>query len=150
MKFLLTLSLLFVMSFMTQVLVSAEEFLPDVLLSNTGLKIVHPRGTSCYDEDRIYKFCVDQKQLFEKAKLEAWLADKDLLLIYGYDKCPWSRSIHNLLLFSSESQRLKDAFVIQTIAASKGNKTGKKLIEDLCFIHNGEGYKYTNSLLSSN
>ena len=55
--------------------------------------------------------------------------------------------MHNILFLSSESQRVQEAFVIQTIAASKGNKTGQKLISELCSSYNDENYKYTTPYL---
>ena len=125
----------------------------DVPLTKTGLRIVHSEGASCYDQDQIYKRCVDQKQLFEMAKEEvksmykegrrtfqsfSWRAlaeeksmHKDLLLVYGYDNCGWCRAIHNLLYFSDESQKFQDEFLIRTIAKSSGNDTGEKVIEGL-------------------
>ena len=104
--------------------------------TKTGLKIVHSEGASCYDQDQIYKRCVDQNQLFEIAKAEAKSMNKDLLLVYGYDNCGWCRAIHNLLYFSDEAQRFQDVFLVRTIAKSSGNETGEQLIEGLRSSHN--------------
>lgn len=108
----------------------------DIPLTKTGLRIVHSEGASCYDQDQVYKRCVDQNQLFEMAKAEAKSMNKDLLLIYGYDNCSWCRAIHNLMYFSDESQKFQDAFLIRTIAKSSENDTGKQLIENLRSSHN--------------
>ena len=103
--------------------------------TKTGLRIVHSEGASCYDQDQVYKRCVDQNQLFSIAKIKAKSINKDLLLIYGYDNCGWCRAIHNLMYFSDEAQKFQDAFLIRTIAKSSGNDTGEKLIEALRSAH---------------
>ena len=115
-------NLLFVIGFIAQVS-QAQGLTPntEIPLSKTGLRIVHSEGASCYDQDQIYKRCVDQKQIFEIAKEQAKSVNKDLLLVYGYDTCCWCRAIHNLLHFSDEAQKFQDAFVIRTIAKSSGN-----------------------------
>ena len=100
-------------------------------LSKTGLRIVHSEGVSCYDQDQVYKRCLDQNELFQMAKVEAKVMNKDLLLIYGYDNCGRCRAIHNLMYFSNEAQKFQDAFLVRTIAKSSGNDTGKQLIEGL-------------------
>lgn len=105
-------------------------------LTKTSLRIVHSEGASCYDQDQVYKRCVDQNQLFEMAKAEAKVINKDLLLIYGYDNCGWCRAIHNLMYFSDEAQKFQEAFFLRTIAKSSGNDTGEKLIESLRASHN--------------
>ena len=135
------LSLLFVIGFIAQVSWAQDSTTSDteVPLSKTGLRIVHSEGASCYDQDQIYKRCVDQNQIFEIAKAEAKSMNKDLLLVYGYDTCCWCRAIHNLFYFSDESQKFQDAFLIRTIAKSSGNETGKKLIEGLRSDHNITG-----------
>ena len=99
------------------------------------MRIVHSEGASCYDQDQIYKRCVDQNQIFEIAKEKAKSMNKDLLLIYGWDTCCWCRAIHNLLHFSDEAQKFQDAFVVRTIARSSGNETGEQLIENLRSSH---------------
>ena len=105
-------------------------------LTKTGLRIAHSETASCYDQDQVYKRCVDQNQIFEMAKEEAKSMNKDLLLIYGYDNCGWCRAIHNLMYFSDKAQKFQDAFHIRTIAKSSGNDTGEKLIEALRSSHN--------------
>ena len=108
-------------------------------LTKAGLRIVHSEGASCYDQDQVYKRCLDQNELFQMAKVEAKSMNKDLLLIYGYDNCGWCRAIHNLMYFSDEAQKFQDAFLIRTIAKSSGNDTGKQLIEGLRSSHDITG-----------
>ena len=100
-------------------------------ISKAGFRITHTDGESCYDQDRIYKRCVDQNQLFEIAVAEAYFKRKDLLLIYGEDYCCWCKTIHNFMYFSDGAQKIQEAFVIRTIAKDKHNDTGKTLIEKL-------------------
>ena len=142
------LKLFFLMSFMVQlsqaekpdlstdVPLSKTGLRADVILSKTELRIVHSEGASCYDQDQMYKRCVDQNQLFEIAKEQAKSMNKDVLLVYGWDNSCFSQAIHNLLYFSDEAQTFQDAFVIRTIAKSSGNKTGEQLIESLRSAHN--------------
>ena len=104
----------------------------DVPISKAGLRITHFEGASCYDQDQIYKHCVDQSQLFEIAKADVFFNRKDLLLIYGYDNCCWCRAIYKLFY---KYQKFQDAFVIRTIAKDKHNGTGKRLIEKLRSDH---------------
>ena len=132
------LKLLFFAGFMFQ-FSQAKKPGVDVPLTKTGLRVVHFEGASCYDQDQVYKRCVDQTQLFDIAKKEAKSTNKDILLVYGWDTCCWSKAIHNLLHFSDEAQKFQDAFVIRTIARSSGNPTGEDLIEDLRSSHNVTG-----------
>ena len=65
----LVLSLLFLTGFMNRFSQAAEyKDEAETALSRNGLIITHSKGASCYDEDRIYKFCVDQNQLFKLAQ----------------------------------------------------------------------------------
>ena len=77
-----------------------------------------------------------RNSFLKEPKETAKAIDKDLLLIYGYDKCSWCRTIHNLMYFSDSAQTFQETFLIRTIALSSGNATGKQLIERLRSSHN--------------
>ncbi|OFZ45911.1 MAG: hypothetical protein A2381_19460 [Bdellovibrionales bacterium RIFOXYB1_FULL_37_110] len=100
-------------------------------INSYSFTITHDEGTSCYDEDQIFKRCVDQRELYQEAMKKAVHSKKELLIIYGYDNCGWSRSMHNLLFLSSKAERFNEKFLIRTIAKSSGNLTGQELIESL-------------------
>ena len=126
------LIVLLMMNYVAPVSLAAESAAgTNFPISKAGLRITHTEGASCYDQDRIYKRCVDQNQLFEIAVAEAYFKRKDLLLIYGEDYCCWCNTIHNFMYFSDEAQKIQDAFVVRTIAKDEHNDTGEKLIDKL-------------------
>ena len=132
MKYILSLSLLVVcITHLSQAEESKDVSKANTTLSVGDLNIAHAKGENCYDQDHVYKLCIDQKQLFEIAKTKAKSLNKDLLIVYGYDNCPWCRSMHNLFYFSDQSQKFQNSFVIRTIAQSTGNDTGSHLIENI-------------------
>ena len=92
-------------------------------------RLAHSDGVSCYDEDHVFKRCLHQGDLFDLALRKAKSENKRLLLVFGYDNCGWSRAMMNLLTFSSKAAIFHSKYVVQPIASSSGNSTGKELVD---------------------
>ena len=73
--------------------------------------------TECSDHDRVFKQCRDANKLYGDAEARARKSHKPLLIIYGRDSCPWSRSLMNTLYFSNGAGKISDFFVIQSISS---------------------------------
>jgi len=100
-------------------------------INSYSISIAHDEETSCYDEDQIFKRCANQKELYKAAIKGALHNKKELLILFGYDNCGWSRSMHNILFFSSKAKKFNDKYLIRTIANSSSNSTGQELVESL-------------------
>lgn len=101
------------------------------LTARAEVRLAHPLGDQCYHEDHVFKFCAHQTDLYNEAFTRAKLAGRKVLVVYGYDGCPWSRAMMNSLTTSAKSELIRSRFEIQPIAASAENPTGKGLVGEL-------------------
>ena len=74
----------------------------------------------------VYKFCVDQNDLY-KSKLNKAKVDKKLLLVqFGFEQCPWCINLHKLFEGSLKSFTEKNYVVVEI---NINEKSGKDLFE---------------------
>jgi len=80
----------------------------------------------CYSEDKIFKSCADQNEIFKQANAKAIGEGKRVLLIYGFETCAWTNSIVKSLTLSSYAEEIRSTFVLTPIS-SRYTTTGKDL-----------------------
>ncbi len=92
-----------------------------ILFTLSSQAFAQENPDQCYDEDRIFKHCqIDQSRLFDDAMARAKKQNKKLILVVGYDKCPWSRAIMNMFQYSSASDAFNTLYNFRTIAYTGG------------------------------
>lgn len=52
---------------------------------------------NCDDKQSIYKICSKQNDLFENAKKDALKSNKNMLVVFGFENCPWCKALHSKL-----------------------------------------------------
>lgn len=80
----------------------------------------------CYSEDKIFKSCADQNEIFKEATAKAISEGKRVLLVYGFETCAWTNSIVKSLTLSSFADEIRNTFVLVPIS-SRYTTTGKEL-----------------------
>ena len=72
--------------------------------------------------------CGDQRQTYDSALTRAEEGQKTLLLVFGWESCPWCS---NMLDYLSTNEDIQEKFEIQTIGTLRANRTWQPLLRDL-------------------
>ena len=73
----------------------------------------------CDDAGKAYRFCADQKPIFEEAVKKAESAGQPVVLVFGAEWCPWCQSMHQLMTVEKESHQIAGQAVVEEIALYK-------------------------------
>lgn len=76
-------------------------------------------AADCDDAGKVYRYCQDQKKIYEDSKAKAEGENQLMLVAFGADWCPWCRSLHTLLVVERESHQIAGKAVIEEIALYK-------------------------------
>jgi thioredoxin-related protein len=89
----------------------------------------------------IYDPAADMKTLIASAVQKAGVQDRDILLMFGGNWCPWCHRLHEL--FASDPQVKKilaDRYVL--LLVDVGEKPGQPLNQDLVDLYRVKGFGY--------
>ena len=103
-----------------------NSFLLSLILSTTAMA-----AEPACQNGPIYPVCADQYQLYRDAKAEAQAADRLVLIKFGYDACPWCRSLHGIFAAAQADGSLT-AKGLQLLEIGVVDPNGKKV---------GSGYR---------
>lgn len=70
------------------------------------LPILAFSAPACDDAGKFYRFCADQKPIYQEAEAKAASENHLLVVAFGADWCPWCRSLHTLLVVEKDEHRI--------------------------------------------
>jgi len=116
----------------------------DEIVEHNGIKYLMTKD--CYDQDRLYKSCQNQEVLLDRTVKKALKSKKNVLVIYGYERCVWCNRLINLLRDSSISEYVEDKFILRTIDSRSVDQSGKIVRDQLASDASVEAIKSTPHL----
>lgn len=100
------------------------------------IKTEQENSEKCEDSHLVYKTCTHQKTIFTQGLEKAKKSNRLLLLIYGFEECPWCHNLHQLFSKGDLKSFANQNFVVVDINIKE--PSGKEV-----FLSNRSDYKKT-------